>query len=304
MIAFGTAPAPPPLASIQAAGVVIASEIVDAPPPRRFRARDGTTLAYRTYFAAPDRIAVLIHGSSGSGVGMHGFAKALQAAGISAYALDVRGHGDSGRKGDIEYVGQLEDDVIDLLAEIGTPKDAKRILAGFSSGGGFVLRFAGGPGGDRFDGYLLLAPLLPWDAPTSRPNSGGWAAPSIPRIIGLTVLSALGIHWFEDLPVLAFAVPPQDTSRPRTPVYSYRLWRNFSSHYNWQEDVRGIRRPTIVLIGDRDELFFADQYSPVLHAVRPDIAVETVPGLDHIGLVISPTGRAAAVKAFNVLNAR
>jgi len=41
---------------------------------------------------------------------MHSLAKDLSTAGYEAYALDIRGHGESGEKGRVAYVGQLEDD--------------------------------------------------------------------------------------------------------------------------------------------------------------------------------------------------
>ena len=304
-IAFGTKAAPPPLASLGAGSVAIGRELADLPPALRFTARDGTALAYRAYPASPDRIVIIIHGSSGSSAAVHGFAKALQAAGITVYAPDIRGHGQSGRKGDVEYIGQLEDDLIDLLAALGSaPAAAKRILVGHSSGGGFVLRVAGGPTGDRFDGYLLLAPYLSHDAPTVRPNAGGWAAPYVPRIIALAILGRFGLHWFEGLPVVAFGIPPQEMSANRTAFYSFRLWANFAPHRDWQGDIRNIRRPAMVLVGANDELFRADQYAPVFKALRQDIPVELVPNLDHMEITTTPEGRAATIKAFGVLSAR
>lgn len=301
-IAFGTAAPPPPLASIQAGRVQIERELADAPLLQRFSARDGTSLAYRVYAAAPERVAVLVHGSSGSSASVNGLAKALAAAGITVYAPDMRGHGNSGRNGDIDYIGQLDDDLLDLLKALGPlPPGGKRILIGHSAGGGFAIRFAGGPAGDRFDAYLLLAPLVSFDAPTSHPGGDDWAAASIPRIVGLAVLWRLGIHWFEGLPVVAFAVPPGEATTARTPAYSFRLWANFASRRDWQGDIRGIRKPAAVLVGEKDELFFADQYAPVFHALRPEIAVEILPGLDHIGPVVSPAGPAAVVRSVQQL---
>ena len=262
-------------------------------------------LAYRAYPASPDRVAIVVHGSSGSSAAVHGFAKALQAAGITVFAPDIRGHGASGRNGDIDYVGQLEDDLADLLAALPPlPAGGKKILVGHSSGGGFALRVAGGPIGDRFDGYLLIAPFLRHDAPTTRANAGGWVAPAVPRIIGLATLSRLGLHWFEGLPVVAFAIAPQDLHANRTARYSFRLWANFSPHNDWQADVRGIRRPAMVLVGANDELFVADRFAPTFHALRRDIEVEVVPSLDHMGAVVQAEGRAAVIRAFDKLSRR
>jgi alpha-beta hydrolase superfamily lysophospholipase len=295
--------APPPMRSIQAAGATLDRESADLPPVRRAVARDGTALAFRTYAAAPDRVAVLIHGSSGSSVSVHGLARALQAAGVTVHVSDVRGHGESGRNGDIDYVGQLDNDIVDLLAGLEPlPAGGKRILVGHSSGGGFVLRIAGGQFGDRFDGFLMLAPYLSHDAPTVQVRGDAWAAPAIPRIIVLAILSGLGVHWFDGLPVIAFAVPAERGSRIRTPTYSFRLWANFAPHRDWQADIRNIRRPAMVLVGANDELFRADQYAPVFRALRPEIPVEMIANLDHMGPVVSQQGRAAVIKALDLLS--
>src|SRR6516225_7388515 len=73
----------------------------DLPPLSSFAARDGTKLAYRSYASmaatAGNGSVVLIHGSSATSSSMHPLAKALSAAGFQVYALDIRGHGASGR---------------------------------------------------------------------------------------------------------------------------------------------------------------------------------------------------------------
>ena len=81
-------------------------------------------------------------------------------------------------------------------------------LVGHSSGGGFALRVAGSPIQNLFERSVLLAPYLGYDAPTTRPSSGGWANADIPRIVGLMALRGIGVTCCEALPVLAFAVPP------------------------------------------------------------------------------------------------
>ena len=83
------------------------------PPLSRFSARDGTELAYRHYPArgsSTGKIAILVHGSSGSSVAVHALADALAARGVETYAPDIRGHGGSGSRGDIGFTGQLEND--------------------------------------------------------------------------------------------------------------------------------------------------------------------------------------------------
>ena len=121
-----------------------------------FTARDGTKLAFRAYPAAGGAVkgsVVLLHGSSASSSSMHLMAKGIAAAGYAAYTLDIRGHGKSGTKGHIVYIGQLEDDLEDFVHS--TKLAQPSTLAGFSSGGGFVLRFAGSPRQELFSNYLL-----------------------------------------------------------------------------------------------------------------------------------------------------
>src|ERR1700761_1083621 len=202
---------PPELKSISA--YRNAMDFSALPEITRFQARDGSALAYRHYPAqAPStgRIAVVVHGSSGSSQGaVHALSLALAARGVQTYAVDIRGHGASGNRGDIAYLGQLEDDMADLVAEIRkTNPTAPLTLIGHSSGGGFALRVAGSPIQNPFPRTLLPAPYLGYDAPSSRLNAGGWASPDIPRFIALSVMRGIGIAFAESLPTIAFAVPP------------------------------------------------------------------------------------------------
>jgi len=167
------------------------------PSLERFSARDGTVLAYRHYPArgpASDKIAILVHGSSGSSPAVHALADALAARGVETYAPDIRGHGGSGMRGDVALIGQLENDIEDLVAVVRkTSPGGPLTLLGHSAGGGFALRLASSPIQDLFARTVLLAPYLGYDAPTNRPDSGGWARADIPRLIGLSVLRRLGI---------------------------------------------------------------------------------------------------------------
>jgi len=149
--------------------------------------------------AAPDKVAILIHGSAFPGTSMHALAEALCAAGVTVYVPDIRGHGGSGRRGDIDYVGQIDDDLADFVAQLGPAKRGEiRTLVGFSAGAGFTIRFAGGPYGLLFDRYVFLAPILP-GSPTLRPRSGGWVSVSVPRVVTIASLDSVGIHAFDDI---------------------------------------------------------------------------------------------------------
>jgi len=301
MLWLGKPVAPQPMGSIAAPFRSV--DYSGLPPVRFTQARDGTRLAYRRYGSAakkPLGSVVLVHGSSARGTSLHPLAEALSAAGWEAYALDIRGHGESGEKGKVAYVGQLEDDLQDFMGNVQGP--APRMLIGFSSGGGFVLRVAGSGRQSLFDGYLLLSPYLSPKAATSRQDGGGWVGVGIPRIIALVLLNKLGITAFNGLPVLAFALSREDAAR-LTPVYPYNLWASFQPHDDYRGDILRSKRPMAVLAGAEDEVFRADRFAGEF-GVNDQVQVSLVPGLNHVGLVLDKRGTQAILGALDRLRQR
>jgi alpha-beta hydrolase superfamily lysophospholipase len=282
---------PPELTSVSlTAGAVDRSDMLAV---SRFHARDGTELAYRHYPAhapATGQIAVVVHGSSGSSVAVHALAKTLAGRGVETYAPDIRGHGASGTRGDIVYIGQLEDDLSDFVGEIRkSSPTAPLTLIGHSSGGGFALRVAGSSIQNLFVRTVLLAPYLGYDAPSSRQNAGGWASPDIPRFLGLTMLRRLGIFCCESLPTIAFAVGP-NTSAILASTYSYRLMRNFGSTQDYRADLAAAGKPVALFAGAADELMFADKYG---NAVGQRAFVKLIDGVNHMGIISDPVAVSA-----------
>jgi alpha-beta hydrolase superfamily lysophospholipase len=294
---------PPELRSIsQARGAVDLSSL---PVIERFQARDGTMLGFRHYPAsgpATGRAAIVIHGSSGSSGGtIHALSGALAAHGVETYAVDIRGHGTSGTRGDIGHVGQLEDDLADFVAVVrNTNPTAPLTLIGHSSGGGFALRVAGSPIQNLFERTVLLAPYLGYNAPTNRPNSGGWASADIPRIVGLMALRAVGVNCCDALPVLAFAVPP-NSEKNLVSTYSDRLMRNFATHRDYRTDLTAATKPLTIISGADDELMLADKYVEAVRGITPPVDVRLIDGVNHMGIVSAPA--AVSVVAEDVAKA-
>jgi non-heme chloroperoxidase len=260
----------------------------DLPGIQRFTARDNVELAYRFYPSAmPHRSGalVLIHGSSADSRSMHDMAKGVASAGYANYVLDIRGHGESGTKGTISYIGQLEDDLEDFVKMV-TP-DGPLTLVGFSSGGGFVLRFAADRRRSAFDHYVLLSPFLHRKARTARPSTGGWVNVGMPRYIALTFLNKLGLTSFNHLPVASFALTPEAQAM-LTPQYSFNLAENFRPHDDYLADIRAAIQPMSVLAGAEDEVFHADQYAAVFADAGRPVPVITVPNTNHIGMTLNP----------------
>ena len=282
---------PPELASISTTARAV--DRSGMPAIERFQARDGTVLGFRHYPArtpAGAQVAIVVHGSSGSSIAVHALAKGLAERGVETYAPDIRGHGASGTRGDIAYLGQLEDDLADFVAVVRKSAPSQPLtLLGHSSGGGFALRIAGSPLQNLFQRTVLLAPYLGYDAPSSRRDAGGWASPDIPRFIGMTALRRLGILCCESLPTIAFAVAP-DSNAILASTYSYRLMRNFGSSPDYRDDLAAATRPVAVFAGAADELMFPGKYRD---AAGGRAAVTLIDGVNHMGIVSDP----AAVSA-------
>jgi non-heme chloroperoxidase len=300
VLAFDAPAKPPPLASISEPFAAV--DFSDLPTVKTYAARDGTELGYRAYEGGGTQVVVLIHGSSDDGSGMHPLAKALRDAGASVYVPVLRGHGDFGRNGDIDYVGQLEDDLADFVAVL-RPRhpNASMSLIGFSSGGGFVLRVISTADEKLFNRFIMISPALPQSAPTVRLDTGGWVAVAKPRIIALVMLNRLGVHRFNGLPIVAFATSPK--AQHLTSVYSFRLAVDFGAPPDYLAALGRSTKPAALLIGGSDELFFPDRFAPLLQPVRPNLQITTVPGVGHIGMTVTPQGIAAVRKSFLDLTA-
>ncbi len=287
---------PPPLASIHEGAMRI--DASGAPELSRFQARDGTWLACRLYPAASGarhRIAILAHGSSAQSIEMHEVAAALAGSGVTAAAIDVRGHGASGTRGDIAYLGQLDDDLADLIADLRKADPAARFsLIGHSSGGGFALRVAAGPLGGDFDRFVLLAPYLGYSAPTNRPAEGPglWASPDLPRIIATLALGRLGIDWPQSLPAIAFA-NAREAKMFVASRYSYRLLRNYTAPPDWKGAFERAKGRISVIAGADDELMDAPAYERALEPLG--VPVTIVANVDHLGIVTRPEAIKAIV---------
>jgi non-heme chloroperoxidase len=291
---------PPPLASVSEPFAKV--DFSDLPAIQTYPARDGTKLGYRVYESGGTQAVVLIHGSSDDGAGLHPLAKALRDAGASVYVPVLRGHGNFGHSGDIDYIGQLEDDLADFVAVLRPLHPGSSFsLIGFSSGGGFVLRVIATPDEKLFDRFIMISPALPPGSPTIRPDTGGWVSVAKPRIIVLALLNRLGVDWFNGLPIVAFATSPKAPNL--TSVYSFRLAVDFGAPRDYLAALGRSKKPTALLVGGGDELFFPDRFAPLLRPARPDLPITIVPGIGHIGMTVTPEGIAAVRKSFLELTA-
>ncbi len=253
--------------------------------------RDGNELFYRYLPGNTKMILVLLHGSGTEGRYLIPLAKKLSSTvGVHVIIPDLRGHGRSAlsNMGDIDYLGQYEHDLEDFNSYLKSEyPDSRIIIGGHSSGGGLAVKYGGGEH-IQFDGYLLLAPYLGYQATTVRPNSGGWVQVSTRRYAGIAMLNNVGITLLNSLPVLFFNRPPEWTDSLQADSYSYRLNESFSPQV-FSENLKKNKKPILVLIGSDDEAFYAKEFEAVFSQYAPHAEVKLIAGAKHLNLPNSET---------------
>ncbi|WP_071796467.1 alpha/beta hydrolase [Natronohydrobacter thiooxidans] len=259
-----------------------------------FTARDGATLGYLSWgVPEAERVIVALHGSGGHGGWMAGIGAALaETTGAQVVAPDLRGHGPAPiRRGDVDHIGQLEDDLADLIAHLGWA-GREVVLLGHSGGGGLAIRFAGGAHRSLIDRAVLVAPFLQHDAPSALPMAGdGWAHVLTRRIAGLYMLNAVGITALNHLTVVQFRYPPDLLTGPAAPFatrnYSYRMQFALAPRRDWQADVAALP-PVLLVAGSADRTFRADAYEPSMAPLVPEGRFAVLAGAGHTDILGDP----------------
>jgi non-heme chloroperoxidase len=256
---------------------------------RYYTARDGSELFYRYLPGDTNTALVLLHGSGSEGRYLMPLATKLNSStGISVVIPDLRGHGRSAlpKIGDIDYLGQYVDDLEDLNSYLrAETEDSTIILGGHSSGGGLAIKY-GAEGQLPFDRYLLLTPYLGYQAPTVRPDSGGWIQVSTRRYAGLSMFNNVGVTLFNGLPVMFFNRPAEFADPLQADSYSYRLNESFSPQ-DYSANLEANKKPILVLVGTEDEAFYPSEFKPTFNKYAPDADVHLVPGAKHLDLPAS-----------------
>lgn len=261
--------------------------------PQQYTMRDGETLFARRFPADADDTILLLHGVTSESAAFNNSARMLrERSGAEVIALDLRGHGSSGgRPGHVDYIGQYEDDVADVIAAIQAEKpDGRLILAGHSMGGGIALRFAQLAERPAVDGYLMFAPHLGTDAPTMPPQdpqtaeaAAAYSLLNVPRLIGLIMLNNVGITGLNHLDTLYFNLTDEVTH-----TYSFGATVN-SSPQAHAAALTAVDAPMLVVVGSADEAFVAAEFATAVTAYS-DGVVHVIDGENHTSIVESSAG--------------
>ena|SRR3989338_5904242 len=263
------------------------------PAIEKFSARDQEQLDYRFYPSSSETLLILLHGSGWHSRYFFKMAKTLGEGGVAKVLTpDLRGHGEHPKKrGDVDYIGQFDDDLVDLIKFARKKYSPRRIiLGGHSSGGGLALRFAGSVHQDLVDGFVFLAPYLKHDAPTVKQDAG-WAEAKIMRVIGLSLLNTLGIHMLDHVVTLTFNLPKKYRDGTETLEYTHTTVVSFTPD-DYEKDFKALRKPTLLLVGGKDEAMVASAFSAVVPKAK-SFQAQILLGISHMGVVVNPVATQA-----------
>ena len=253
-----------------------------------FTVRDKKKLFAYKFPKKSDNTIILIHGVASNGYLYNKTAGLLQeATQAEVFAIDLRGHGNSGCKdGDVDYINQYADDLADIIKAVRKQKpNGKIIIAGHSMGGGVALNYAMQKNKTKVDGYLLFAPLLGHNSPAIQqtpPTETDSIEPfmkiHIARIIGLKMFNEIGNHSHDSLPVLFFNLPENMPSRK----YTYRANMSMAPE-DYKDGLKSINVPMLVLIGNKDEAFNAEAIKRAV-SENSQAQIQIIEGVTHNGI--------------------
>jgi len=107
-----------------------------------FKTRNGTKIHARVFSSDSSTTILIVHGLDGSSAQFNRASGLLrETTGANVVAMDLRGHGLSeGARWDVDYVGQHEEDVADVIAALHKRNPGGDIvLLGHSMGGGISI---------------------------------------------------------------------------------------------------------------------------------------------------------------------
>ncbi|UKS26960.1 alpha/beta fold hydrolase [Paenibacillus sp. HWE-109] len=234
---------------------------------KTYTARDGAQLPYRFFEGPPDVVLIFLHGITEPSLYLRELGQYVSQLGLATvYLPDLRGYGNHPiRRGDIDYIGQLDDDMEDLFCFVQNQHPGARIIVGgHSAGGATALRQTIRPIHKDIFAYLLISPALSPNAPLDRKGgSGNESRVSIPRYLLLMLLNLLGIRRYNHAIIYRRLTPIEKLHGTESCNLSYRLTLSRMVGNNYEHYLSQLTQPTFVMIGADDEVFDANAYKPL-----------------------------------------
>src|SRR6185503_14701267 len=79
--------------------------------------------------------------------------------------------------------------------------------------------------------------------------------------------------------------------------YSFALAQNFRPERDYQANIRAVRQPVRVVVGQNDDVSYADRFAAVFKTAGKDVPVIVLPWIEHISLTLDPAAVQAAIAA-------
>lgn len=225
---------------------------------------------------APTARLLFLHGGSFNSRRYANFAKACTNAGFEVVLCDWRGHGESqGIPGTCDYIGQMEDDLADIMASFNHDAPLPTLIGGHSAGAVICLRYIEKYGQSKIVGTYLIAPAvsnameaLRFDQEGSK--TGFWlhfwrkkpafngtpeaARKYIPRINTRLFWLAFVLPFLRHRTIMSFPGSEKMAKiEGRVLNYSFNLMVSVSIH-KYIRAFRQINVPVIFVCGQQDEI--------------------------------------------------
>ncbi|MFC5451118.1 alpha/beta hydrolase [Paenibacillus aestuarii] len=253
-----------------------------------YTARDGAQLPYRLFAGPSDVVLIFLHGITEPSLYLRELGRYVSENGIATvYLPDLRGYGNHPiRRGDIDYIGQLDDDIEDLFRYVQKRHPGARILiGGHSAGGATALRQTIRPIHQDIEAYLLISPALSPNAPLDRKGgSGNESKVSIPRYLMLMLLNKIGIQRYNHTVVYRRLTPVEKLHGTESCKLSYRLALSRMVANDYGNYLSRLTQPAFVMVGADDEVFDANAYQP-LYQKFCKAEVRIIPDQNHDSIV-------------------
>lgn len=234
------------------------------------KSADGTKLAYRAWpTPGTDTTFAVVHGLGEHSGRYARFAEAMAKHGMSTYALDLRGHGESdGQRGHVDSWSQWTDDVSAFVKHVEGVAGGEVVPLGHSFGGAALLStvLAGRlPNSKRF---AVSSPALKLrlKAPAWKTAVAPFASKIVPRLAMDNEVDPAAVSRIPEV-VAAYRADPLVHSRISSRMYTE--WQNATV------DILGraaqIKIPFLILAGTADPLV-DPECSRRLHELAPSLS--------------------------------
>lgn len=234
------------------------------------KSADGTKLAYRSWpKPGADITFAVIHGLGEHSGRYARFAEGMAKHGMSTYALDLRGHGQSeGQRGHIDSWSQWTDDVSAFVMHVEGLAGSEVLPLGHSFGGAALLStvLAGKLANSKRFAVSSPALKLRLQAPAWKTAIAPFASKIVPRLAMDNEVDPAAVSRIPEV-VAAYRDDPLVHSRISSRMYTQ--WQNAT------EDILGragqIKIPFLILAGTADPLIDPEG-SRKLHELAPSLS--------------------------------